>query len=89
MRPYVLSSVSEPAQRLMASQSALPLPMIMAAIAWFLLGGVAAIAAYVISHLGVMALSSTDPYFVEVLRTRFKYKRTKRQLPQGGNLYGA
>ena len=89
MRAYVLSSVSEPPQRLLVSQSALPLPMIIAGMMWFLTNEMVAIGAYILSHGAVIALSSYDPYFVEVMRARFQYKRTKRQLPQGGNLYGA
>lgn len=89
MRAYVLSSVAEPPQRLLASQSALPLPMIIAGIFWFLINEVMAITSYILAQAAIIALSSYDPYFVEVMRARFKYKRTKRQLPQGGNLYGA
>lgn len=89
MRAYVLSSVAQPPQRLLASQSALPLSMIIAGIAWFLMNEVTAIISYILAQGAIIALSSHDPYFVEVMRARLKYKRTKRQLPQGGNLYGA
>lgn len=89
MKAYVLSSVAQPPQRLLASQSALPLPIIIAGISWFLMNEVMAIISYVIAQGAIIALSSYDPYFVEAMRARFKYKRTKRQLPQGGNLYGA
>ncbi len=89
MRAYVLSSVTQPPQRLLASQSALPLPIIIAGLSWFLMNEVIAIISYIASQGAIIALSSYDPYFVEVMRARFKYKRTIRQLSQGGNLYGA
>lgn len=89
MRPYVLSSVAEPSQRLCTSQSAFIYPVTLSILVGVLVGMVEAFLAYIGLHALMVVLYYQDPYFIEVLRARLKYKRTKRQLPQGGNLYGA
>ncbi len=89
MRPYVLSLVAEPPQRLGTSQSAFIYPVILSILVGVLLGIVEAFIAFIGLHILMIILYNQDPYFIEVLRARLKYKRTKRQLPRGGNLYGA
>ena len=89
MTPYVLSTVTEPSQRLFLPVNSLPFLFLFLSVGFLFGGFIGSLMALALAYAVMLPLFSKDPYLLEVLRCNQKYKVTKRQLPEGGNLYGA
>ena len=84
---HLLTSVSQPPQRLFIAQNALPLSLGAGFLLFQLMLDFWALMGWGVIH-GLLAYCTyKDPYFISVWRAKFKTGRTERRHLSGGNCY--
>lgn len=86
-RPYVLTTLTCPRQRLGISENALGLSFALGTVAYLVFDLMLAIVCWLIIHIILMVICHFEPHIIAVLRARFLYRRTARLYGEG-NHYG-
>ena len=85
-RPYVLTTLTLPRQRLGVSENALAFSLALGAIAYLCFDLMLGIVSWLIGHAALMVVCHFEPHIILILRARLLYKKTQRFIR--GNHYG-